>query len=544
MNFLSQFFRFITAPFRFLFSLPMAVISAPRRLMGLSLPARVALLTAILLIVCAVVAFLSVWLTEDEADTWNYWMRWGTLIALALLFVIPVVVYYAVKSWLEGEISRYPDIDQAWQEGLQALAANGLDLAEMPVFLVLGAADERSTRALFEASGLDYVVRHVPPGRKPLHWYGDENGVYLVVRDASHLSRLNSLAGAGAAAAVPMGGDVHGTAQTPGTAHGTLAAGGIRDSGAFLHAAAEDVGEPDFGGGGGIQGTLVPGAAPADYASGARPATPATTASLGRREAEEQIERLRYVCSLLVHARQPMCPMNGILTLLPLHAVSDVMLAKDMPGAVQNDLTAIRQTTKLCCPITAMVTGMETESGFTELVRRVGTGRAKTNRFGKGFNVWNPPTAENIDAFSAHACGSFEDWVYSLFREPDGLNKPGNAKLYSLLCKIRSQLRSRLRNILLHGYSTETGDEQAEQAPLLFSGCYFAATGKTGDRQAFVKNVFEKMLDMEEELDWTDDALIEDDRYHALARMGMGVSGLLVLGIIAMFVYKFYFQGG
>ena len=85
----------------------------------------------------------------------------------------------------------------------------------------------------------------------------------------------------------------------------------------------------------------------------------------------------------------------------------------------------------------------------------------------KGFNVWNPPTAESVDAFSAHACGTFEDWVYSLFREPDGLSKPGNAKLYSLLCKIRSQLRSRLRNILLHGYSTETDDGNAEQTPLL-----------------------------------------------------------------------------
>ncbi len=525
----------------------MGVISAPRRLMGMSLPARVALVTAILLLVCAIVAFVSLLLTEDAAHFWNYFEGWRKWVIPALLIVIPLVVYFAVKSWLEGEVSQYPDIDEAWHEGLAALRENGLDLADMPLFLVLGTEDEGLTKSVFNASRINFLVRHVPQGRKPLHWYADESSVFLVCRDVSHLSRLNTLAGAR-----PAGTGVRESARSPAAVKGTLPAEGLKgtlpaggtddfsDSGAI---GSEASGEPAFGGGG-FRGTLVPGATPSTTPGSAiaQPQQPSGGA-LSRREAEEQVERLRYVCRLLVRTRQPLCPMNGILTLLPLAAVSDVMVAKEMPGAVQNDLDAIRQTTRLCCPVTALVTGMEAEAGFTELIRRVGAGRAKANRFGRGFNVWNPPTAENIDAFSAHACGSFEDWVYSLFREPDGLSKPGNAKLYSLLCKIRSQLRSRLRNILLHGYSFEAADGKAEELPLLFSGCYFAATGSTEDRQAFVKNVFEKMLELEEELDWTDEALAEDDRYHAVARFGMGVSSLLVVGIIAMFVYKFYLQG-
>ena len=77
-------------------------------------------------------------------------------------------------------------------------------------------------------------------------------------------------------------------------------------------------------------------------------------------------------------------------------------------------------------------------------------------------------------AFSSHACGAFEDWVYNLFRERDGLSKPGNARLYTLLCRIRSELRSRLRNILLHGFSFDEGENREREKPLLFNGCYFA----------------------------------------------------------------------
>ncbi len=205
-----------------------------------------------------------------------------------------------------------------------------------------------------------------------------------------------------------------------------------------------------------------------------------------------------------------------------------------------SDLDTFRSVTKLRAPVTVMIAGMEAESGFCELVRRVGTTKARANRFGKGFNVWNPPTEENMDAFSSHACGAFEDWVYNLFRERDGLNKPGNAKLYTLLCKIRSQLRARLRSVLLHGFSFSRGDEKKEEIPLLFNGCYFAATGDTADRQAFVKNVFEKMIDLQEELEWMPEAVREDDRYHRLAQVVMFVDAALVLGIVGMLVWSFW----
>ena len=545
MSFLRQFIRWITSPFRFLFWLPVRVISAPRRLMGMSLPMRVAVTTSVLMLVCAAVAFVSMLLTEDHPDPWYYFEGFRKWVLLALWLTIPLAVYFAVKSWIEGEVSQYPDIDEAWRAGLAALEENGLDLTDIPIFLVLGGAEERLIKSLFRASRMDFAVRHVPAGRQPLHWYAHEEGIFLVCRDASHLSRLNALASADAAGGSAPDGAGHEAVARRADVSGTLPVQTYDEPGDAPAAADAGPDEaPTAGGAARVFGTLVPGQVPGGAAPGAgTKAAPPAAEALSRRDAEEQVARLRYVCRLLVHARQPVCAINGVLTLLPLAAVSDVMVAKDMPAAVQNDLRAVRETTRLCCPVTALVTGMEAEPGFAELVRRVGADRAKAHRFGKGYNVWSAPTAENLDAFSAHACGAFEDWVYSLFREPGGLNRPGNAKLYALLCKIRSQLRGRLRNILLHGYSFEPGKGADDETPLLFSGCYFAATGDTEDRQAFVRSVFEKMLNQEEDLEWTQEALAEDDRYHALARVGMGAGGLLVAAIIGMFLSAFCFRG-
>jgi hypothetical protein len=525
----------ITWPIRWvLYHVPIVGLSSPRRTLGLSLPARAALLVFLLLVTCTVCAIVAVLLAKDAASVLNYFGRPGFYVVVGLILVIPVVVYYWLKLWLEGDVSRFPDIDDAWKEGMAALQANGLDITGIPLFLVLGVPDERLSHAVFKASAMEFLVEGIPHGRAPLRWYGNDQGIYLVCIDASRLSKLHGL-GKAMTGGPQQPESIAQTLQPSGGSRDTLVTpASARDSAP----AAADLSGEEATGSGELRGTLVPGATSGSVTPGNVPATP-TSSALSRQEAEHQTERLQYVCELLRRARQPVCSLNGILVVLPLENMQNVMLAKDMPGVIKHDLAVVRDTTKLRCPVTAMVVGMERETGFCELVRRVGTSRAKAHRFGKGFDVWNPPTAESIDAFSSHACGAFEDWVYSLFRERDGLSKPGNARLYTLLCRIRSELRSRLRNILLYGFSFEPGEKQPHEKPLLFNGCYFAATGDTGDRQAFVKNVFEKMLDLEEELEWTPEALREDARYHRLAQFGMFVDGALILGLVGMLAYRF-----
>jgi type VI protein secretion system component VasK len=255
-------------------------------------------------------------------------------------------------------------------------------------------------------------------------------------------------------------------------------------------------------------------------------------------------ERFDYICALLQRARSTLCPLNGVVTVLPFAALQDIMIAEEMPDCIRRDLRSIRQTAMLCCPVTVVISGMETAAGFSELVRRVGTPRAKNSRFGKGFHVRNTPDGENLEALAAEACGAFEDWVYTLFREEDGLNKPGNGKLYSLLCTIRGQLRQRLRNLLLRGFSADPSDGGADGAPELFSGCYFAATGDTPDRQAFVRSILDKVAQLEEEIEWTDEALEEDERYRRLSSASMVVNSLLVVAIVVLVALHFWSGSG
>jgi hypothetical protein len=258
-------------------------------------------------------------------------------------------------------------------------------------------------------------------------------------------------------------------------------------------------------------------------------------------EGNVQERRLEYVCRLIRHARRPVCPVNGALTLLPFGLIArGPREGVELQKALQRDLNTARRSLNIRCPVTAAVVGMEEESGFQELVRRVGRDRAARQRFGKGFSLSNPPIPERVEALAAHACGSFEAFVYALFREKGSLSKPGNTRLFSLLCKIRRNVQTRLGNILVAGFATDS-EQVPDGKPFFFGGCYFAAVGDTEDRQAFVRGILDKMPDEEAELEWTDSALAEDRRYQRLAQMVIGVDVLLVAALGWMVVYKTYF---
>lgn len=543
VNFLWQLMRFVTTPVRWLLALPMWVISSPRRVLGLSLPARAAVLVFLVLLVCTLGAIGAILWTKEAADIRNYFYNATFPVVVVLVFVIPIVVYYWLKLWLEGDTSRFPDIDAAWKEGLGALAENGFDPSSLPIFLVIGVPDDRLAKSLFKATAFDFVVRDTPAGLAPLRFYADDRAIYITCVDTGRLGMLHRLAKAGGGKQANS--DVRGTMEPSGGVRGTMIAGGndVRGTAMATGSSWGNAGDEDANQM--IRGTLVPGGggggSPTHAADGGAPAAAPRSGLLSRRDAELTTERLHYVCDLIRRARRPVCPINGVLVVLPLDAIQQVLVAKDIPSAIKSDLDTVRHSTQLRCPVTVLITGMEHEAGFGELVRRVGTSKAKANRFGKGFEVWNPPTAENVDAFSSHACGAFEDWVYNLFRERDGLAKPGNAKLYMMLCKIRNEVRARLRGILLHGISIDANNKDDEPPPL-FNGCYFAATGDSDDRQAFVRNVFEKMIDQEEELEWTEDAWREEARHHLLAQLGMVIDGALLLALMGMFVFKYWWK--
>jgi hypothetical protein len=540
VDYLRQFLFRLTYPLRALLYAPSRLFGSPKRLLGMSLPARVALLLAIFLVLVTIAAVLAYLLTPDRPQ-WEVWFgAWHILVIAGLLVAIPVVTYFTLKLWLEADVSRFPDIDRAWQAGLHELRRKGVNISDTPLFLVLGADWERVADKLMAASAMDFVVSGVPEGHTPLRWYAHENGIYLVATEVGCLTHINSLAPEATGPAGPPTGpvrDIRGTLERP-NVRGTMTFGSPQPDAVepkeSLGAVGRHYAAGDF------RGTLMPGAQVNVVSAASSPVSQGAGGStaVSRREMEEHSERLQFVCQLLCKARQPLCPVNGTLALLSWDGIQRRTANKELPDSVRRDLDTIRESTRLCCPVTVLVAGMEAEPGFAELVRRVGVDRAKANRFGRGFDQWSPPTAENLDALTSHACGAFEDWVYDLFQQRDALGKAGNTKLYQLLCRIRSRIHKQLCTVLINGLAVDTSERRASGRHQLFCGCYFAATGDSADRQSFVKSVFEKMQQMEDELEWTDEAIFADRRCAGLANALLACNGLLLLALVGMLVYR------
>jgi hypothetical protein len=82
---------------------------------------------------------------------------------------------------------------------------------------------------------------------------------------------------------------------------------------------------------------------------------------------------------------------------------------------------------------------------------------------------------------------------------------------------VRLRFQSALTRLLAKGFGHKP-DASSSDDPILFAGCYFAATGESADRQAFVKGVIDKLYDEQESLEWTSDAIRESHRYGRMSR--------------------------
>jgi hypothetical protein len=527
MNFLRQLLDIITAPIRLLLAAPRKLLDSSRRLAGLSLPARVAVLTAIVLVLVVVFAVLGFFYSPKRLFWQAYFTPTRCIAIAALLLIVPWVLYKALQLWLEGEVSPYPDIDRAWKAGLEELDRQGIDLNQVPLFLVLGTSGLRQEKALFDAARLDLGMREIPAGAAPIHWYAGPNGIYLVCSAIGCQSRIAALGGEAMSSershAAPR--------RDAGSIRGTVVVGTQGLSGTSLGTPARQ-GSPAPSGKMAIQGTMMIGSqSGGDDGESAAPVDDKRVIKLEQAEVIGEERRLAYLARLVRRARQPLCPINGILNLVPFGMIQRSSPdAAAVERATRSDLGTLGRTLMVRCPATALVTGIEEESGFRELLRRVGRERALNQRFGKGFSVSNVPLGERLEAVAIHACGAFEDWIYNLFREADSLSKPGNAKLYSLLCKIRHRVQERLARVLIGGYSCDPDDAPAEDG-LRFGGCYFAGTGESEERQAFVSAVVGKLQEQEEELQWTDEALRQDDRFHWASQLVLVLDLLLLAAL-------------
>ncbi len=531
-------------PIRSIYSWIMRFIPGIKNLPNVSLPMRLALMAFLFLLVVYVAAIVSYAYSDSAVRAW-----FNFVIAAPFIIIIPVIVFYLVKFWMMKEESRFPEIDRVWGGGIAECERNGIDINNVPLFLVQGVRDHRQSMQLMKSSQLTFNVTFPPKEDADIVFFANPDAVYLFINGCSCISRLSSAPnGASGDQSKPAMGDsaVSGTidaAMFAAAASGNVvarpaAAENVSQTlteGAF--AAAPAAMQPAAAGVGGTM--LLPEGGLGEFL-GQRAVAAETqrTPQLSSKDIVEREQKLRYVCSLISKKRQTLCPINGLITTLPFDLIETA--SSQIQTTAQKDLGILRQELLVRCSNTVLITQMDQDEGFQELIKRVGEDKSRDFRFGKGCELWNAPEQARLEAISAHAVGAFEDWIYMLFQEDSALKHRYNSRLFMLLCRIRGRFGENLRAVLARGFGFDPQTEaHLAYEQFLFGGCYFAGTGAEQGRQAFVKSVFLKGIQQEGELEWAPEARRRDRQFQFAANLFALLGMLSFFAIVGMLVLKF-----
>jgi IcmF-related N-terminal domain len=517
-----------------------------RRIIGLVLPVfskvgdwrRYAPALIWTLRIIALVAFLALlWLAnrvfqlhEILGRAPNQFLQQFWLPLVGLVFVVVCWLAWWVWQLLRPEVeeSNFPDIDQAWEEAVRALNDSGTDLTSVPLFLVLGRPNNPED-TLFQAAELRTIVRQAPRRPDaPLHVYAFKDGrydsVFVTCAGASLLGKQ---------AAILNGFDTGEEATTTQESVGSANAedifktakpeGEVKELLQILREAKR-------------QGRDLTEEERAQIRRLERKGRP----PLLKSPVEVQLAsaRLRHLCRLVARDRRPFCAINGLVVLVPWLATDSDEEAAQTSTICQHDLQITREVFKLNCPVVALLVDMEKTAGFREFVQRFPTERLK-QRLGQRFplvpDVERSALPGKIDSAAKWISDSlFPTWIYKFLRlESAGEGNPGemtqaNGRLVRLMCQIGERQR-RLSQLLVRGIVGEPN------GPPLFGGCYVVGLGIDSTHpQAFVPGVFRKVIENQDFVSWTPDALAEDSQYLWWTKLGYVGIGMAVVAAIVV----------
>jgi hypothetical protein len=455
---------------------------------------------------------------------------------LPILFLL-LYAFCWLAWWLwkllvsEEPTTAFPDIDAAWAEAREALGNKGIDLTKVPLFLVLG-RPKGSEAAMMRGAQLRLIVQEAPARNDaPLHVYANHEGMYVTCAGASLLGRQATLlAGAdgeeGDGAQPSHQGDGDGDEGDPfQTQKLTDQQKLIVD---LIRRAKEDGRE------------LTEEEQQQIRIWGKLPARKLRSVLTDQDNADRLTARLEHLCRLIVRDRRPYCPVNGILVLVPFAGTDSDEDAKELATVCSRDLSAARRTFQVHCPAFTLVCDLETCPGFRTFLDSLPQGN-RQRRVGQRFplmpDLKGDLLLEAVDGSVQWVCHSFfPHWVYGLFRLESSARDDaakivaGNVQLYKLLSQLRDRQKP-LSHILRHGLALDP------KGPPLFGGCYFAGTGD-GDAardQVFLAGVFRRLIDSQNYVSWTEDALNQEVEQQRWTRWGYfllgGFIALLLVGL-------------
>ena len=434
---------------------------------------------------------------------------WLPLLALCLYVMLWLGwwLYRLLNLDIEPVGSEFPDIDRAWGQAVEAMGRSDIALDNAPLFLVLG-WPSGSEDDFFRSAGIKGPVRQVPgEPEAPLHVTANRDGIWLTCPGASLLGQYHH-EGAGTRALEEvmstMSDEAADEFKTMGMGAGAAATLRVED----FQATFKDAQERSQGG------------------RNQRVENP-----------EDHLARLRHLCRLIIRDRRGFCPINGVLLTLPIGIDIRGDLA-DLADACRQDMATMFDTFRMRCPVLALVCGLEQVKGFSELIERLPRAGAQADGPaippGAGSDRWRGP-GEGPGRYRGDLCQPVSlDDSYDV---PGGVQRvrgrrwgaSPNSQLFRFLQGIEER-GDRMARLVKDCLPSLRGE------PVMFGGCYFAATGRDpATEQAFASGVLMRLIKEDQDsVTWTADALDQDATAARLVgRVRMAFLVIITLGILA-----------
>jgi hypothetical protein len=452
--------------------------------------------------------------------------------------------------WLNGSGSgepageRFSDIDEAWREVTAALAAEGIGLADVPVYLILGRA-AAGDDALIQAAEQPVVVRSPAAADAPLCVYANREAVFVTCAGASAWGRYCALL-AGEEGSPESVVKVTAPAGDKTIQFGSESTGmptELLDELRELLAKQQqrDLTAPE-------KSRLQVLAEMTKGPARGKPKVSLTADAQARGTA-----RLRYLCGLIQRDRRPWCPINGVLLLVPWAATETDDSTKESTAILHRDLTTARETLQLRYPTFAMACDLETARGFAEFRGSFTPEALKKGRIGQRLPLVPDISAADVPDLIDRGI----EWIgqsvlpagilrFLRLEPPAGepaaspaTHDAHNRNLYLLLNQV--YLRGpRLARLLSRGLPAGTSQPSADtldSLPLL-GGCYLAGTGRGPDDQAFAAAVIQRLIAGQSSVSWTGAAIAQDARDRRAAAIGsMAMAAIVVAGAVLAILY-------
>lgn len=450
---------------------------------SVSAAARIACIVALFQFVVVLLAVLLVLVAGERAVLQSWWSPGKIVALLLLLVVVPALVYQAARLWLEHQGGRWGDITAAWAAASAELARQQIRFDQAPLFVVLGGDGSAAERSLLADASPALVVEGAPAGGGPLHIYASREAIYLcfsgVGQTAVVAARMRATQGIDAE---PPTGDA--LADTSASAAAPEPRGGLQRS------------------------------------------------ALDR---EEATDRLGLACKLLQAVRQPLAPLNGIIVITPLviERVADAD-AIVLGQAIGEDLATLTLELGIRSPVTVVAAGLEQDPALPDLVSRLEpTERLEVS--GTAFPPGIVPGFDLLKVAAANACGALTDRVAEMLLDPRRIDQqPALRHLLAMLCRVRLHMVEQISRVLEQAFATEL---HGENVPML-AGCYLAALGSKADRRLFTRGLLERVVNLQGELDWTNDCLSRNEWATRIARGLFAMVAAMVLAIGAIVWWK------